>query len=343
MAAPGVRHDWTSPRNVDTCVHTFRGTPSRRYLCGHLPGLGGHQRAHLLRHGWIDAQVPLHRDSKHLTELLCGREVADLPPHTEVPQPTSPALSTGAAALRVSGMRAATLRDVSFTVGAGEVVGVTGRPDSGFAEIPALLAGVMPATAGTLSVGARTLSPGVISIRAAIAAGIAYVPENRTAHGLALELSQLENLTLPRLGSHQRWWLQDGWQEAEYRQVAAELGITPPLPHLPAAALSGGNQQKLLLGKWLQNSPAVLVAHEPTQGVDVGARRELLRALRSLARRGTGVLVATTETQDLAAVCDRVIILDDGAITRELRAPVTSHTILDAVYGRIEDLPAAAR
>jgi ribose transport system ATP-binding protein len=272
---------------------------------------------------------------RSLTELLCGREVGDLPLHGEVPQ------AIGETALRVSGLRSATVREVSFTVQVGEVVGVTGRPDSGFADIPALLAGVVPAAAGTVSVAGRDRALDTMGIREAIAAGIAYVPENRAAHGLALELSQLENLTLPRVGNHRRWWLADGWQEAEYRRTAAELHITPRLPHLPAAALSGGNQQKLLLGKWLKNSPAVLVVHEPTQGVDVAARRELLRALRALARRGTGVVVATSEAQDLAAVCDRIIVVADGVVARELRAPVTAHAVLDAVYG--PDLSAAAQ
>ena len=110
------------------------------------------------------------------------------------------------------------------------------------------------------------------------------------------------------------------------------LGITPAHPHASAAAFSGGNQQKLLLSKWLLNSPKVLFAYEPTQAVDVGARIDILRALRSAASEGTAVVICSIEVQDLAAVCDRVLVLRPGQPPRELSDHITAEAITEATY-----------
>jgi ribose transport system ATP-binding protein len=129
-----------------------------------------------------------------------------------------------------------------------------------------------------------------------------------------------------------RWNLTAAWQREEFTAVAARLGISPPRPDMVAAAFSGGNQQKLLLAKWLLNEPRVLLLHEPTQAVDVGARRDILHALRSVAGSGTAVLLSSVEPDDLAAVCDRVLVLDAGRVASVLPGPLTPDAILDALY-----------
>ena len=113
-----------------------------------------------------------------------------------------------------------------------------------------------------------------------------------------------------------------------------KLGIVPRRGDLPVAAFSGGNQQKLLIAKWLVAAPAVLVLHEPTQAVDVGARRDILRAAREAAAEGTAVVVVSIEPEDLATICDRVLVIEAGALARELTGPLSSAQILDAVFHR---------
>ena len=148
-------------------------------------------------------------------------------------------------------------------------------------------------------------------------------------------MSVLENLTLPRIRQRSgRWRITRDWQREELQWVVDSLGVVPRRGDLPAAALSGGNQQKLLIGKWLVASPAVLVLHEPTQAVDVGARRDILRTLRRAAAAGAAVVVVSIDTEDLATACDRVLVLEDGAVARELTGPLTSDQILDAVFHR---------
>lgn len=135
-------------------------------------------------------------------------------------------------------------------------------------------------------------------------------------------MTVLDNLTLPRIRERSgRWRLPRDWQRDELQWVVDSLGVVPRRGDLPVAALSGGNQQKLLIGKWLVAAPAVLVLHEPTQAVDVGARRDILRTLRAAAAAGAAVLVVSIDTEDLASVCDRVIVLEDGVAARELIAP----------------------
>jgi len=165
-----------------------------------------------------------------------------------------------------------------------------------------------------------------------IAAGIALVPEERSRDGLALGLSAEENLTLPRVRRHGRRLLRGDWQAREFGRAVEMLGLTPPQRHLGVGSFSGGNQQKLLLAKWLLNEPRVVLLHEPTQAVDVGARMDILRAIRATARRGVCVLVSSIESQDLAAVCDRVLVLRDGALASELDLHLTADAITDAAY-----------
>jgi ribose transport system ATP-binding protein len=126
--------------------------------------------------------------------------------------------------------------------------------------------------------------------------------------------------------------LRADWQSSEFREAVDMLGIVPARQHLPCSSFSGGNQQKILLAKWLLNRPRVVLLSEPTQAVDIGARMDILRALRAVADQGVCVVVSSIESQDLAAVCDRVIVLRDGAIATELRSELTPHTITTAIY-----------
>jgi ribose transport system ATP-binding protein len=262
-----------------------------------------------------------------LTRLMLGREVS-VRGRARVDR-----AGPGPDVLVATGLRSRRLNGLDLCLRGGEVTGVTGPTDSGYEDVPYLLAGAQPGGRGVAVIGGQAHD--LVSSRPAslIKAGVALVPQDRARDGLALGLSVLENLTIPRVPGRAAWYrLSNGWQREEFSRVAAELGITPRLPDLPASTLSGGNQQKLLLGKWLVGQPAVLVAHEPTQAVDVGARADLLYALRALADSGAAVLIASAEAGELAAICDRVIIVGSGRLRAELTGELTAEEILARSY-----------
>jgi ribose transport system ATP-binding protein len=168
----------------------------------------------------------------------------------------------------------------------------------------------------------------MLDVARAAQLGIALVPRDRGGVGLAMTLSLVENLTVPRVQTRRwRFWMGQSWQRREFARAVELLGIVPPRPELAAAQLSGGNQQKLLVSKWMLQNPAVLVLHEPTQAVDVGARRDLLLALRRAADTGVAVVIVSIESEDLASVCDRVLVFDSGVVAHELREGLTAEDI----------------
>ncbi|MEA2308899.1 MAG: ribose transport system ATP-binding protein, partial [Thermoleophilaceae bacterium] len=155
----------------------------------------------------------------------------------------------------------------------------------------------------------------------------------RDAQGLSLAMTVLENVTLPRVRLHgSATRMGSDWQREEADWVIRELGVRPPIPGVPVGRLSGGNQQKVMLGKWLRGNPRLLLMHEPTRAVDVGARRDLLEVLFRAARAGAGVLVAGMDAGELQSMCDRVLIMRDGRIAEELRGELTVERVVEAVY-----------
>jgi len=160
------------------------------------------------------------------------------------------------------------------------------------------------------------------------------VPERRLDHGLAATLTIAENITLPRVRARgSRLRAGAGWQARQTADVITELDIRPPDPQAPVATLSGGNQQKVLLGKWLAGEPDLLVLHEPTQAVDVGARHGLIDAIRDAARRGCGVVIASADAADLAVLCDRVLVFRDGRVIAHLSGDLRPDDIIHATFG----------
>jgi ribose transport system ATP-binding protein len=153
--------------------------------------------------------------------------------------------------------------------------------------------------------------------RKAVAAGVALLPEDRKSEGLVLSMSVAENLSLPtihRLG----WWLDRGYQEKLAASSIADLGIACRDSDQMAGSLSGGNQQKIVLGKWLAAKPRVLLLDEPTRGVDVGARAEIYRRLDELAQSGLAVLFVSSELEEVLLLADRVLVMRDGEIRGEV-------------------------
>lgn len=233
---------------------------------------------------------------------------------------------------RIAGLTGGPLNDISFTIRAGEVVGLTGLPGSGFELIPGMLAGSRPAAAGSLTVDAATIDLTKGDVEHCMASGVALVPEGRIREGLAMEMSIQDNIAIPSVKQRGKpWRVGRGWQRSQAESAIALLDIKTQSPTMLVKELSGGNQQKVLFGKWLSTNPRLFVLHEPTQAVDVGARQDLLRVIRETADTGVGVLLATIEPSDLTEVCDRILVYRTGEPLIELITE-DPDTVLEAVY-----------
>ena len=262
-------------------------------------------------------------DQRAIVAHMLGQEVAAL---------DAPAgdLGAGTPRLRVTGLTGVRVRDLSFSVAAGEVVGVAGIVGSGREELAALLAGASAPAAGTVELDGEPLAPG--SPRAALDRGLSFVPADRARDGLVLSHSVRENMLLPRLREFSGpWGVRRTAQRREASAWIQRLGIEPPDPDRSVSLLSGGNQQKVVFARALGLDPRVLVLDEPGQGVDVGARARILELIAAAARDGVAVIFATSEIEDLPAVCHRVLVLRAGEIVRELRGgDISQHTVLAA-------------
>jgi ribose transport system ATP-binding protein len=294
----------------------------------------------------VGAELPTASLTEHeLIKLILGYELdATLGAHRRrsgaalgVAPPAGAADSAappdGAGAVATA-IRGELVEDASVTIGSGEIVGVTGLLGSGFEELPYLLGGARRARAGQLAIPGAVLDLARATPREFVDAGVALVPERRDTQGLALAMTVMENVTLPRVrarGGHRR--IGASWQREEADWVVRELGVRPPNPMALAGHLSGGNQQKVMLGKWLKGEPKLLLLHEPTRAVDVGARRDLLEVIFRTAATGCAVLVAGMDASELEGLCDRVLILREGRIAQELTEGLTLETIIEAVYG----------
>jgi ribose transport system ATP-binding protein len=224
-----------------------------------------------------------------------------------------------AAALRVEGLVAGPLRGVSITVQPGEIVGVTGLVGSGRSSLLRTVFGVHPPQGGAVWIGGRR-QRGSEDVRARMAQGVAYVAEDRVAESSFASLSVRENLSASVLA---RFWRPWGMATAEERGTAAGLvrqhKVKAPSVESPFSALSGGNQQKAILARWLRRDPRLLLLDEPTQGVDVMSRADIYRTIRQSAENGCGVVVASSDFVELSALCDRVVVLAGGRVATELR------------------------
>jgi len=244
--------------------------------------------------------------------------------------------ATPAAAVTVTGLTGPRLTEVSFSLAPGEILGVTGLPGSGYEQIPYLVTGAQPATGGQLVTrdGKVALTRG--SVAACLRAGVVLVPERRDRDGLAFELNVRDNISLPKLTRRGRpWFVARRWQQDDAATAVRTLGIRPSSPSILVKQLSGGNQQKVLLAKWLNAGPALLVLHEPTQAVDIGARTDILHALQRAADTGVAVLLVSSEPEDLVATCDRILVYGHQVGLRPAAA-ATPEQLIEEIYATNE-------
>ncbi len=206
---------------------------------------------------------------------------------------------------------------VSFTVRAGEIIGIGGLVGAGRTELLQALFGAVPALAGTITVGEEQCT--ITSPVDAIRAGIALVPEDRKQHGLILEMSVRENCSLASLKRDQRRGLLNRAQErAISQEMVGKLNIKTPSDQQLAQVLSGGNQQKVVLAKWLALKPRILLLDEPTRGIDVGAKREIYQLMEKLAESGVAIIFVSSEMEEILHLPDRALIFHEGRLSGEL-------------------------
>jgi ribose transport system ATP-binding protein len=224
------------------------------------------------------------------------------------------------------------LHDVSFEIGAGEILGVAGLIGSGAEELPYLLFGARQAISGSLRLGAERLNVGKLTPQRSVRERIALVPADRAVQGLSQGLTLWENITMLVEDEHYRNGVfRRGELEKLARDAIDQFLIRPALAYSVMGTFSGGNQQKALMAKWLIARPRLLLLHEPTQGVDVGARRDIYRFVKAAATLNQmAVLWVTTEFGELAEVCDRVIVLTQGRHTDTLAGEELSEEAISA-------------
>jgi ribose transport system ATP-binding protein len=265
-------------------------------------------------------------DEARLARMMVGRAVGG---GAAAPAPVA---GNGAPlAIRASGLaRPPRLKPVDLELRAGEVVAVFGLVGSGRTRLARTLFGLEPATAGILEVAGRPVR--IASPADAIALGIGYLGEDRAA-GIVPRMTLAENITLASLPRMGRGWLLAGGQERQLaRRFADELDIRASLDR-PAETLSGGNQQKLVLARWLCSSARVLVLDDPTRGIDVGAKEEVFRLVRRLAGDGAAILYLTSETREARTLADRVLIMAGGRIVRTVDPDAPEEEMMAAAGG----------
>ncbi len=271
-------------------------------------------------------------DRTCLIELMVGRSL-----EREYPKRPAP---RGAEALRVEGLRGGRVRGVDLRLHEGEVLGLAGLVGAGRTDLARLLFGARPAAGGRLLLRGRPAR--VRSPREAIAHGICLLTEDRQGEGLVPLMSALDNFALPGLG---RWtragWIRRSALEAAFARQVAALGIRLVDFGQPAATLSGGNQQKLLLARWLEQEARVVLFDEPTRGVDVGAKVEIYELINRLAERGKAVLMISSDLPEVLGMSDRILVMRDGRLAGELADPatVTQEDLLALAVGRAEEGP----
>jgi ribose transport system ATP-binding protein len=226
------------------------------------------------------------------------------------------------------------LRDFSIHVHRGEIVGLTGLVGMGWEEIPYLLLGAESGGRGMIRIGDREHDLRHLKPRAALKSGLALLPANRLRDGAVGSATVRDNVTIASLGAYfQRFLLRSGFETTAVRDMLATFQVRPADPGRVLSTLSGGNQQKVILAKWFATTPKVFLMHEPTQGVDIGARKQIFTLIRNAADSGTAMLLASAEYEDLAHLCDRVIVFRDGRPVSQLSGQMLTHErLLDQCF-----------
>lgn len=295
-------------------------------------------RVTILRDGhYVATRDMAEVKTEELIQMMVGRAVDDLFPKQEAPR--------GDPVLEVEGLTAVgKFEDVSFTLHAGEILGMAGLIGAGRTDVARALFGIQPAS-GAVKINGQEVT--IDSPRRAMKLGLGFVPEDRQHHGLVLPMSIAANVTLPILPR----FATAGWlREDEAREMAAaaaqHLDVRSAGIDQKAHELSGGNQQKVVLAKWLETDPRILILDEPTRGIDVGTKAAVHQLMSDLANEGVAILMISSELPEILGMSDRILVMREGRLTAELtRDEATQEKIMAAATGvaavEATDLPAA--
>ncbi|GAA1899050.1 sugar ABC transporter ATP-binding protein [Streptomyces durmitorensis] len=271
--------------------------------------------------------------TREVVALMTGRNVEYVFPDRPVEPPTAEPV------LKVAGLsRAGEFEPLDLELRPGEIVGLAGLVGSGRSEILETIYGARKATTGHVTLGGQVLKPG--SVRAAVRAGVGLAPEERKAQALLMLESVTNNVSVSSMSRFSRGgWLDRGAERKAAQTATRELSLRPDNPSAPVRTLSGGNQQKAVLARWLLRGCRVLLLDEPTRGVDVGARAELYAVIRRLADDGLAVLLVSSEVPEVLGLADRVLVLREGRVVHTAPArDLDEHRVLDLV---LEGSPAS--
>lgn len=287
-------------------------------------------RITVLRDGKLVATVATHQvSSDELVQLIIGRRIG-----SELTETHGADIDDRPVVVAVRGLTGRVVRGLDLSIRKGEVLGVAGLLGSGFEEVPELLFGAQPAVAGRLQVGEHDLDLTAMTPSLATERGIAFVPEDRHSEGGVGALTVEENLSLQVISGYQsRGMLRRRRLKRDAVALLDDYDIRPRDPGAKMADLSGGNQQKVIVAKWLTTAPSLLLLHEPTHGVDVGSREQIMLRVRRAANEGMTVLCASSDAEQLSELCDRVLVLARGQVVAELPGRgLTKEAIAEASY-----------
>jgi ribose transport system ATP-binding protein len=263
-----------------------------------------------------------------IVKMIVGRSLS------KTERPSGPAIARPVYA-RISGLAGKMLQPSDIDVGRGEILGLTGLIGSGYAEVPYLVFGAHAARCGTIAVnGGSAIEQTTLSPKTAIDMGFALLPGDRQGASGVDSLPIVDNMFLPDVSRFfKRGFMRNGAMVREAKALGTTYEVRPNDPGLKLSALSGGNAQKVLIARWMNRSPSLLLLDEPTQGVDVGTRQQIFAALRAAATKGMSVICASSEAEQLAEICDRVLVFSKGSICTELSGDaVTKDGISEACY-----------
>lgn len=278
--------------------------------------------------GWknVDTKPISELDTDQIITMMIGRQLNNIYPKYEVP--------IGDVVLETKNLTGNKwFRNVNIKVHAGEIVGLSGLVGAGRSEVCRAIFGLDPIVSGEVYLNGKILS--VKSPRDGIDAGIAYVPEDRKGVGLVVEQSILTNVSLPHLNHFRKGMFLDKKREREkVMQMCKKMTVKTPDYNFAAASLSGGNQQKVVLAKWILEPIKVLILDEPTRGIDVGAKAEIHKLMCDLAKEGIAVIMISSELPEILGMSDRVYVMHEGDLTGEFaREEATQEKIMMAAIG----------
>ena len=283
----------------------------------------------VFRNGRSVASYPAgSKTDNDVVELMIGREY-----HGVFPPKNTRAASDAAPLLEVRHLGwTDRLQDVSLRLHAGEVIGLGGLDGQGQRELLLALFGVLRGTSGEVLIDGKPVHITGPHDARAPAIGMALIPEDRKTEGLMLQMSVRDNLSFAALGRLSHWGVVDSVAErAAVAAIVKLLAVRTDGTDLPATSLSGGNQQKLVIGKWLMMAPRIILLNDPTRGIDVGTKQEIYQLLRQLAEAGAAILFYSTDYDELIGCCDRVLVMYDGCIQRELAGTeITEHALISS-------------